>query len=91
MTDEPVKGSPGGECGALLCRCKPAFFYHAQLECAVCEGCASDANRRSWLNRSDGSPCCNEISRPVVAVEADKPFDMAEVANRWFLYLYAQA
>jgi hypothetical protein len=59
MTDpSPQKGEAGGECGRLLCRCKPARYYSFERGDYLCEGCAADENRRSWLNRPDGTPDC---------------------------------
>jgi hypothetical protein len=54
----PQKGHAGGECGRLLCRCKPACYYSFERGDYLCDGCAADENRRSWLNRPDGTPAC---------------------------------
>lgn len=69
--DNAAKGELAGVCARFLCRCKPARWHDAEETKAagrdvyVCDGCAADANGRSWLNRNDGSPCCHLVEDEV--------------------------
>lgn len=75
----PEKGELGGECGCPLCRCKPANWHDGERY--VCAGCAHDMNRRAWMNRVDGSPCCkvveaDEVPKPVpITGYYEDPYD----------------
>jgi len=76
-----AKGQPGGECGRLLCKCRPATWRDAINETNICQGCASDINQL-YRSLSVTEPC-TEITQAQasIALKAAPEFDCT--TERW--------
>jgi len=78
---ENVKGQPGGECGRLLCKCRPAFWRDAINETHICVGCAGDINRL-YRMLSITEPCTEIVPDQAPAAATAAPeYNLA--TGRW--------